>query len=250
MDRSAQTSRRLVAAALLAAASVTMVVDMAKAQGRAQRPADRAAGERTVTVSASGTLAAEPDIAHISTGVVSEADTAREALSRNTTAMKRVIDGLKTMGIDAKDIQTVSFNVEPRYPNRSTSSSGPPQIAGYRVVNQVRVTARNLDRLGEVLDQLVTLGANQMSGLSFEVSKADMIKDEARQQAVANALRRATLFARAAGAEVGAVLAISEDAAHIVPRAGPMARAALESVPIERGSQSLEVRVTVTWALR
>ena len=97
---------------------------------------------RHITVSASATTSAEPDIARISTGVVSEADTAREALSRNTAAMKRLIDGLKGAGIDARDIQTTSFNVEPRYEQYKDRSA--PKITGYRVVNQVRITAREI----------------------------------------------------------------------------------------------------------
>jgi len=206
--------------------------------------------ERTVTVAATGTVSAEPDIAHIATGVVTEAATAREALQRNTAAMKKVIDGLKEAGIDAKDIQTVSFNVEPRYQQGKDGRA--PQINGYRVSNQVSITARDLNKLGELLDKVVDLGANQTGGISFEVSKAETLKDEARRQAVANAHRRAQLFAEAAGAKVGQVLTISEDVMDIGLR--PMARGRVamsaEAVPIERGTQTLEVRVQITWALQ
>lgn len=205
--------------------------------------------ERTVTVAATGAVSVEPDIAHISTGVVSEAATAREALQRNSADMRKVIDGLKGAGIDPKDIQTSGFHVEPRY--EQTKNGRAPQISGYRVVNQVRITVRDLARLGELLDQVVQLGANQAGGISFEVSQAETLKDEARRQAVANAYRRAQLFATAAGARVGEVLTISEDAIDSGPR--PMARVrtmAAEAVPIERGTQSLEVRVQITWALQ
>lgn len=206
--------------------------------------------ERTVTVSASAEVAAEPDIARLSAGVASEADSAREALSRNTEAMRRLIEGLKGTGVDEKDIQTSAFNVEPRYTN--PRDNRPPVISGYRVSNNVAITARDLKRLGELLDKLVTLGGNQIHGLTFDVSKAETLKDEARKQAIANALRRAKLYAAAAGAEVGAVVAISEETGHVVsPRPAMMGRAAMaQSVPIEAGSQMLEARVTVTWALK
>lgn len=205
--------------------------------------------ERTVTVAATGSVSVEPDMAYVSAGAVTEADTARDALQSNSAAMKKVIDGLKGAGVDAKDIQTVNFNVEPRY--QQGRDGRPPEINGYRVVNQVRVTVRDLARLGELLDQLVSLGANQAGGISFEVSQAETLKDEARRQAVANAYRRAQLFASAAGARVGRVLTISEDVIEPGPR--PMGRVrtmAAEAVPIERGSQTLEVRVQVTWALQ
>jgi uncharacterized protein YggE len=205
--------------------------------------------ERTVTVGASGTVSVEPDIAHISTGVLSEAETAREALQRNSAAMKKVVDGLKGAGIDPKDVQTSRFSIDPRYDQPKDGRTA--RITGYRVVNQVGITARDISKLGELLDLLVTLGANQAGGISFDVSKAETLKDEARRQAIANALRRAKLFAEAAGATVGDVLSIEEDVSASAPRpfAGRVAMSA-ESVPIERGSQSLEVRVQVTWALR
>jgi uncharacterized protein YggE len=203
--------------------------------------------DRTVSVSATGSVAAEPDLATISTGVVSEADTAREALSRNTQTMAKVIEGLKALGISAQDIRTTAVNVEPRY--RSVKDQA-PTIVGYQVINQVRITARELKRLGEVLDQIVSLGVNQVGGIAFEVSKAEELRDEARKAAMANALRRAKLYAASAGAEIGPVLTIAEDAPAPGPR--PMARTALAAgdVPIEPGTQRLEVKIHVTWALR
>jgi uncharacterized protein YggE len=204
--------------------------------------------ERSVTVSATGQVAVAPDMARISTGIVSEAETAREALQRNSAAMKKVVDGIKANGIDAKDIQTSNFNVEPRY--EQARDGRPPHIAGYRATNQVRFAVRDLSRVGELLDLVITLGANQAGGVSFQVSNAETLKDEARRQAMANALRRARLLAEAAGASVGEVLTITEDVSVAGPR--PMAGRALaaEAVPIEPGSQVLEARVEVTWALR
>jgi uncharacterized protein YggE len=105
--------------------------------------------------------------------------------------------------------------------------------------------------VGDILDRLVGLGANEMGGLSFEVSKAETLRDEARRQAMANALRRARLFAEAAGASVGEVLWISEDVSTPPIRPVPMARAArAEMVPVEPGTQELEARVTASWALK
>ncbi len=201
---------------------------------------------RSITVSASGSVAVEPDMARITSGVTSEAGTAREAVSLNSQAMKEAIAGLKAAGIVPKDIQTSSFRIDPRYTRAKVGQ--PSIIDGYRVTNQIKITVRDLDRLGEVLDQLVTLGANQMAGLTFEVSKAESLRDEARTEAVANALRRAKLYAAAAGAEVGEVLRISEGAVGGGPRPVAMTMRA-EAVPIERGAQMLQANVTMTWAL-
>lgn len=210
---------------------------------------------RSITVSASATVAAEPDIALISTGVVTEAVTARDALDANTVAMKRLIDGLTSAGIAARDIQTTAFNIHPRYEDTSSRSSpsprqpGAPSIVGYRVQNEVRITARDIGRLGEVLDKAVTLGANQIGNIEFSVSKAETLRDEARREAIANARRRAELFASAAGVGIGDVVRIEEIESE-GPRPMGYARAMkAEAVPIERGTQMLEATVRVTWEL-
>lgn len=206
--------------------------------------------ERSVSVSATGSVSANPDQAMIATGVLSEGDTAREALTRNNVAMSKVIEGLKALGIDAKDIQTSGLSVNPRYAN--SRDGRPPAINGYQASNQVRILVRDPKKLGEILDQSITLGANQMGGVSFDVSKAETLRDDARKAAMANALRRATLYATAAGASLGPVLTISEDVRMAGPRPMAMGRAAMaaEAVPVEAGSQKLEVQVHVTYALR
>lgn len=208
--------------------------------------------ERTVTVSASGDVSAEPDEATIATGVSSEAKTARDALSKNSEAMKKVIAELKDKGIDAKDIQTTQFNIEPVYVYPKEGQ--PPVLNAYRAHNMVSVKVRNLDKLGEVLDQLVTAGSNQMNGITFDVSKAETLKDEARKEAMANALRRAKLYAQAAGADVGEIVQISEDTVHHGPQPVVFAKRAMaaeaQSAPVERGSVDLEARVTATWKLK
>jgi uncharacterized protein YggE len=205
--------------------------------------------ERTITVSATGTATAIPDRARIATGVVSEAATAREALSANNGAMQKLIAGLKESGVEAQDIQTSGLNLNPRYTNPRDGQ--PPVIDGYQASNTVEVHVRDLAKLGEVLDQLVTLGANQMNGITFEVSTAETLRDTARKDAIANARRRAELYAAAAGAKVGKVIAIAEGTDSAPPPYFKAGRAAAmsASVPIERGSQSLEANVTVTWEL-
>lgn len=213
-----------------------------------QAVAEESRMERTVTVSATGTAIAVPDTARIATGVLSEAATAREALTANNTAMAKLIAALKENGIEAQDIQTSGFNLNPRYTNPREGQ--PAVIDGYQAANQVTVHVRNLDKLGEVLDKLVSIGANQMNGITFEVSAAETLRDAARKEAIVNARRRAELFAAAAGVKVGKVVSITEGAM-IEPRpyfkAGRVA--AMEAVPVERGTQSLEATVTVTWEL-
>ena len=218
-------------------------------EARTAMAADGDKLERTVSVSASGTVTAEPDIAHISAGVTTEGDTAKDAIARNNAVMAKLIDGLKGAGIAARDIQTTTLQVEPRY--TQAKDGRPGAISGYRVVNQVRLTVREVKRLGEILDQAIALGANQINSIGFDVANAETLKDEARKQAMANAKRRAELYATAAGVQLGQVLRISEG---VVGDMGirPMseARAMAASVPIEAGTRTLTVDVDVTYALR
>ena len=206
------------------------------------------APRRSITVSASGSVSAVPDTARITSGVATEAPVARDAVSKNSEAMQKIIAGLKAGGIDEKDIQTTSFHIEPRYTRAREGEAS--VIDGYRATNQVQVVVRNLDKLGEVLDRLASLGANEMAGLSFDVSQTEKLKDDARKEAVANAHRRAKLYADAAGVELGEVLTIDEsgdNAPHPI-FAGRALKA--DAVPIERGSETLEAIVSVTWALK
>ena len=203
--------------------------------------------ERTVTVSATGSIAAEPNVAEISAGVVTEAESAKDAIGRNNLVMSKLIDGLKAAGVGAKDIQTRTLNVEPRYAQPKDGRAA--TINGYRVINQVRLMVHEVKRLGEILDQAIALGANQVNNIAFEVSNAETLKDEARKQAMENARRRGELYAKAAGGQLGPVLRISERVGDLQPMLDGRAMMRT-SAPIEAGVRNLEVEVHVTYALR
>ena len=231
---SAGVAAAFVAAAAILSAETSMAADSDKM-------------DRTVSVSATGSVAAEPDVAQISAGVVTEADSAKDAMGRNSVVMTKLIDGLKTAGIQPKDIQTTTLNVEPRYTQPKDGRVA--TVNGYRVVNQVRLTVRDVKRLGDVLDQAIALGANQINHIAFDIANPETLKDEARKQAMENARRRGELYAKAAGGQLGHVLRISESVGE--PHPMPGGRMAMRaSVPIEAGTRSLEVEVHVTYALR
>lgn len=235
--RSTILSAGAVAAVITAVAILSAEISMA---------ADSDKMDRTVSVSATGSVTADPDVAQISAGVVTEADSAKDAMSRNSVVMTKLIDGLKAAGIQPKDIQTTTLNVEPRYTQPKDGRVA--TINGYRVVNQVRLTVRDVKRLGDVLDQAIALGANQINHIAFDIADPETLKDEARKQAMENARRRGELYARAAGGQLGPVLRISESVGE--PHPMPGGRMAMRaSVPIEAGTRNLEVEVHVTYAL-
>jgi uncharacterized protein len=214
------------------------------------RAHDPASDRRTISLSATGAVKATPDKVEITTGVTSEGQTARDALDKNTQAMTKVVDGLKGAGIEAKDIQTTNFSVSPIYQQRKDGQ--PAFITGYRVTNQVRIIVRDTAKLGDILDKVVSLGANQINSISFDVSEPEALKDEARKEAMRNAIADAKLYADTAGVELGPVLTIVEEEGHFIPRyaeaAAPMAMD--KAVPIEAGTTTVQIRVRVTWELR
>jgi uncharacterized protein YggE len=206
--------------------------------------------DRWVMVAGHGSVEVAPDTGHVSTGVVTEATSAREALTANNAGMRKVIDGLKAAGIAAKDIQTEQLQIQPRY--KTFKDRGTQQIEAYVVRNRIQVKVRNLARLGEILDQVVKLGAKDSSGISFSISNAEKRKDKARKKAVENAMHRAQLLAEASGAKLGPVLTITEEVIS-PPQPRPLAiersGVSADSVPIESGSETLDVRVEMTFAL-
>ena len=137
---------------------------------------------------------------------------------------------LKERGVASKDVQTTNLNVSPRYSQPPQPVPGRPQqeftpkIVGYDVTNTVTVTARDLDKFGELLDAVVTAGANQMHGISFRIDTPESLLDEARKRAMADARHKADLMAGEAGVVVGPPISITDSGASAPPSPRPMMR--------------------------
>lgn len=211
----------------------------------------------SLTVEGIGEVRAAPDLAVIATGVTTQAETAREALDLNSAAMEELIAVLTDAGIAETDIQTSNFSVNPLYTySDQPDAEGyrqPPRIAGYEVANSVTITVRDLDLLGGVLDQAVSVGANTIGGISFALDDPDAALEAARRQAVEDAVAKAETYADAAGVDLGAITGIREgqDAAPPQPlmRAEAMVFDAAGAVPIRGGELTYTVTTTITWAL-
>ncbi len=213
------------------------------------------AGE--ISLSGTGVVRAAPDMATISTGVVTQAQNAREALDANTAAMEQLISVLREAGLESRDIQTSDFNVSPQYVyserRDENGYSLPPQISGYQVSNTVTIAVRDLEVLGAVLDQAVSVGANTINGISFSVADPEKLLEEARRRAFADARTKATTYADAAGVTLGDIESITEQPDYMPPQ--PMMRAAYadmeaaQSVPVEAGEATYSVTATVTWSI-
>lgn len=205
---------------------------------------------RSITISGHGEVQAIPDLAQVSMGVTSFGKTAREALDANTRAMKSLLDSLKTAGIENKDITTSNFTVGPRL-DYGENNGQPPKLVGYDVNNQVTAIVRQPESLGKVLDQAVTAGSNQINGVTFTVSTADVLLDEARKTAIADAKRKAEIYASAGGFALGSIFSVSEGGGFQPPVVyATKARAVSDDVPIAQGEQTLSVDVNVVWEIK
>ena len=202
-------------------------------------------------ISATGEVNRVPDVAIISTGVVTRAATATAAIQQNATRMERVRVALKRAGIADRDIQTSSINLNPEYNYRQNQ---PPQLTGYTASNQVSVRFRDIGETGKILDALVAEGANQINGPTLTIDKPEAALDEARLKAIANGRARADLYARALGMRVVRLLSVSESGGHAVPPPMPMyARAEMAqdaSTKIDPGEQKVQVGVTLSFELQ
>ena len=210
-----------------------------------------------VSVTGTGEVHAAPDTAYINSGVTTQGATAREALDANTVAMEELISTLLDAGIERRDIQTSNFSVNPNYvytdERDENGYTRPPRINGYIVSNTVTIRIRDLDLLGTILDRSVTVGANTINGISFDVADPSNLLDEARVDAFADARDKAALYAVAAGGELGAVMSITEAQSFSPPQPMMMRQSATmmdsASVPVEAGELTFSVSVTVTWSL-
>jgi uncharacterized protein YggE len=221
------------AAALAAAALLT-----APALAQAVPPAISVTGEATVSV--------PPDMAEIEGGFTSEAKTAREASDANNTAMGKLLLALKAAAIDDKDIQTSRLSLQPQ---NAPNHTGVPAIVGYRASNHVTIRLHDVTKAAGVIDMLVGAGANDIGGINFMVSGASKLLDQAREQAIADARRKAEIYAHAAGVTLGAPLSISEAGGSPMPMQF-RAKAMMAATPVAPGEETLQVSVNVSWAIK
>jgi uncharacterized protein YggE len=202
------------------------------------------AAEKLVTVTGEATVAVAPDTAMIRIGVTSQDKTAREAGVVNAKQMTAVLAAIKEASIADRDIQTSRLSLQPQYdPNKA----GTARLTGFQATNQVTVRIRDIDKLPAVLDRAIGAGANEMSGIEFVVSEQSKLLDQARDDAIADARRKAELYAKAAGAKLGRVISITEEGSSPPPR--PMQAMRAGAVPVAPGEQTLRAVVTVSYEL-
>lgn len=214
------------------------------------QPAEHAAQGTLLSVSADGSSEARPDLATLNLGVTTEGQTAQAALQENARRMTALTQALRRAGVAERDIQTSNVSV---YPQQQYRENQPPLITGYQANNSVTAKIRNINNVGRVIDAAVGAGGNTINGVSFSHADPDAQLDIARRDAIAEARRRAELYANALGMRVHRIVAVSEGGGYSPPVPMAMERMAAAndaSTPISPGQIETRVSVNVTFELR
>ena len=241
MEGGIMKNRRLKNIAVLITAA--LLAGAASLSGQSER-------DKTPVISISGTGegTAVPDILELTVGVRTEAPSSGQALSRNNQDMDSLIEMLKKSGIPDKDIRTRNVRLYPDY----KSEDGERRVAGYTAVNTVRVTIREIEKAGTIIDQAVRAGGNTVEGMRFFIEDPGLYAEEARKSAFEDARRKAEQLAELAGMELDTVMSLSESSHLPSPVTPSIMREAktAASVPVEPGVQSVRVNVQVTWSMK
>jgi uncharacterized protein len=243
-------SNRFARIALIIAAVVLVAGALAWGVAQAAPPRQGAAtptpGAPQSDIGVSGTVFGAPDTAIALVGVDLTGPTLTSATSDASTRMSAVLDKIKSLGVDAKDITTVSYSVTPITSNPKEGET--PRITGYHVSNIVQVKIRNLDNLGTIIDAAIGAGANSLNNLYFTINDPTSLQQQARTQAVQNAMAKAKTLANAAGVKLGPITSITENVQG--PRliysqalAAPSVAGGVAPGPVETGQSEIDVTV-------
>lgn len=205
--------------------------------------------EKTITVSAEGRVVASPDMASVNFSVITEAKTAKEVREKNTVKMNSVIEYVKGIGIDPKDIKTTSYYLYPKYdyPN------GRSILTGYTLTNSINIKVRDFSVLGDLIAKSVDLGINQIGDVQFSIENPDDSKAQAGAIAMKNAREKAKRLADQAEVRLGKIVTFSESSSEY-PTPYYYAKAeglgmGGEAPQIEQGSQEVRVVANIIFEI-
>lgn len=241
------TRTRLLA---VAAGALAVVVIVSACSGNTAN--ERGDSVPAISVNGMGEVRAEPDLATVSTGVEVRAGTVAEARAGAADAAEAVIAALLGQGVDERDIRTVNFFVRPVY----DYSDDTPRVTGYVVSNTVRVTVRDVEIIGELIDAVAVAGGDavRFDGISFDHEDTGPLAQTARELAIADARARAEQLAELTGVTLGEVISVVETSFGAPLVGAPQSeRAAMDmaatATSIQLGTSSVIVTVHVTWAI-
>lgn len=205
-----------------------------------------------IEVTGTATVSVPADRVRATFAVETQAATAAEAAAANAELMERVVRAVRAAGVAGLEVETFGYGLRPDYAPASDQRAR--VITGYTALNNIRVSAGDVDAAGRLLDTAIRAGANRVSSLSFEASDTEAARREALAGAVRSARLQAQAMADALGRTLGAPVEVRGGADAPYPRRGGdimfRAEAAMAvDTPIEAGDLTVSANVTVRFAL-
>jgi uncharacterized protein YggE len=231
----------------LFAAAVLVLASALPAQRQRERP--RPSEPSVIRTSGTATVKAAPDEARVNIGVVTQAETAEAAASKNAEQVQATLAAVRKVLGDAGEIQTQNYSIYPEYrhPGRD---GGQPQISGYRAQNTVEVRLTDIAKVGPVIDAATAGGSNQIQGVQFGIQDESELRAKALQDAARKARANADALATGLGLTVRRIVSVEEGGPTVVqPYRYAMAERAMAadaSTPIEAGEVEVQATVTMT----
>ncbi len=224
---------------------------------------------RSFTVTAQGKVVTVPDVAEFNFSVVTEGGKDVGSLQgTNTEKMNKAIDFVKLSGVDAKDVRTSGYSINPRYQYYNCGQSitsgvvqpcPPAEVVGYTITQNVEVKIRDFSKIGDILSGVVKSGANSVSQLQFTIDDPEKAKNDARADAIEKAKTQAEEIADAAGFSVGRLLSVDESGyspmyydsmRSMKVMSNGVGAEAVPAPSIEPGSQEVNVTVSLRYEIR
>ncbi|MDO8474502.1 MAG: SIMPL domain-containing protein [bacterium] len=209
------------------------------------------------STSAEGKMIAIPDIAQFSFSVITQGGVnLQNTQSENTNKANAAISFVKSKSVNAKDITTQGYNVEPRYQyyncDQDDTVCPPYEITGYTITQSILVKVRDFDVIGDLLSGVVQNGANTVSQLSFTVEDPAELENQAREKAITKAKDKAKSIAKAGGFRLGKLLSINEGSYYPMPMfsAAEGKGGGAPTPTIEPGSYDITINVTLTYEIK
>jgi uncharacterized protein YggE len=190
-------------------------------------------------------------VAIISLGVKTTASTVADVTKTNTDKMNAVIEAIKNLKIDEKDIQTTNYSLSPNY--NYTGKLG-RIFEGYVLDQNIQVKIRDFTKIGDVLSQATAKGANLVGDLQFTIDNPEQFKEEARAKAIAQAKANAENLSKESGIRLGKLINVYENnySMPIYNALKGIGAGALESVSVptvQPGQQEINIVINLTYKI-
>jgi len=255
MDTNFQTNNRPVLKAIVILIAVFLALAVVEKAITLAKTISPSKPDNTISMTAEGKVTGKPDLATVSLGVLTQADTAKGASDENNKSINKIAEAVKKLGIANEDIVTSNLNVYPNY----TYTNGKNEINGYQANQNLTIKIHGVDKstdtLNKVLDAAVSSGSNQIQGVGLSFDDPDNLKQEARKQAIDKAKQKAKELADQAGLRLGRIVSISESSGYDTPIPYMMdSKAGMGgggSAPaVETGSQDITASITVVFEVK